>query len=213
MTSLAGAVLVFDETITGFRFAKGGAQELFGVVPDLSTFGKGIANGFPLSAVVGSRNIMMEMEEIFYSGTFGGELLSLAAAKVVLERHLNQDISGQLNKIGMTIKDNLQEILLGNNLDSILEFSGHPSWIFLNWNPTLKYSTDILRTYFMQEMFQAGVLILNSHNVSLALTDKIIDELLTKYSTVLNLMREGIEQEMITEKLRAKPLEPLFKLR
>ena len=80
-------ILVFDETITGFRFSKGGAQQQFGVTPDLSTFGKGLANGYPLSAVVGKKEIMSEMKEIFFSGTFGGELLSLAAAKVVLKKH------------------------------------------------------------------------------------------------------------------------------
>ena len=70
--------------ILGERRSKRGAQELFGITPDLSTFGKGMANGFPLSALAGSRDVMLEMEEIFFSGTFGGELLSLAAAKVVL---------------------------------------------------------------------------------------------------------------------------------
>lgn len=65
LTHQAGALLIFDETITGFRFAKGGAQELFGITPDLSTFGKGMANGFPLSAVVGRRDVMLEMEEVF----------------------------------------------------------------------------------------------------------------------------------------------------
>lgn len=79
--------MIFDEVITGFRFSKGGAQELFNVTPDLSTFGKGIANGFPLSAVVGRREIMKEMENVFISGTFGGELLSLTAAKYVLQKH------------------------------------------------------------------------------------------------------------------------------
>ena len=91
--SAAGAVLIFDETITGFRFGKGGAQELFGVTPDLSTFGKGMANGFPLSAVVGRRDIMMEMEQIFFSGTFGGELLSLASAKYTLSSMVKKDFT------------------------------------------------------------------------------------------------------------------------
>jgi len=68
-----GAVLIFDETITGFRLSAGGAQELFNVNPDLSTFGKGMANGMPLSAIVGRSEIMKEMENVFFSGTFGGE--------------------------------------------------------------------------------------------------------------------------------------------
>ena len=68
-----GAVLIFDETITGFRFSMGGAQQLFGVTPDLATFGKGMANGYPISAVVGRKDIMMLMQDIFFSGTFAGE--------------------------------------------------------------------------------------------------------------------------------------------
>ena len=79
-----GALLVFDETITGFRYSNSGAQGLFGVTPDLATFGKGLANGFPISAVAGPREIMCLMEEIFFSFTFGGETLSLAAAKATL---------------------------------------------------------------------------------------------------------------------------------
>ncbi len=61
-----GAVLIFDETITGFRFSMGGAQQLFNVTPDLATFGKGMANGYPISAVVGRKDIMMLMEDIFF---------------------------------------------------------------------------------------------------------------------------------------------------
>lgn len=213
ITSLAGALLVFDETITGFRFAKGGAQELFGVKPDLSTFGKGMANGFPLSAVVGSREIMMEMEQIFFSGTFGGELLSLAAAKVVLEKHLNEDISGQLNHIGGNLQECLDKIISENNLDNVLQLSGHPSWTFLNWKPTSLYSTEVLKTFFMQEMFEKGVLVLNSHNVSIAMDKRITKMLLHKYELVLKTIKKNIEEETLLQNLRVQPLEPLFKVR
>ena len=85
-THAHGALLVFDETITGFRYGNGGAQALFGVTPDLATFGKGLANGYPVSAVAGRRDVMMLMEEIFFSFTFGGEALSLAAARATLCR-------------------------------------------------------------------------------------------------------------------------------
>ena len=213
VTSMAGAVLIFDETITGFRFAKGGAQELFGVIPDLATFGKGMANGFPLSAVVGSRSIMMEMEEIFFSGTFGGELLSLAAAKIVLEKHLNEDVSGRLTEIGSKLQERINQVIVKNELDLILELSGHPSWVFLNWKPTQFYSTDMIRTYFMQEMFQAGVLVLNSHNVSLAMDEKVLDDLLTRYESVLFLIAKNIAENSLLDRLLVEPLAPLFRLR
>src|SRR6185436_16619610 len=87
-----GALLVFDETITGFRFANGGAQQLFGVTPDLATFGKGLANGYPVSALAGRRDLMKLMEEIFFSFTFGGEALSLAAARATLRKLQTTDV-------------------------------------------------------------------------------------------------------------------------
>jgi len=79
------ALLIFDEMVTGFRWSLGGAQEFFAVTPDLATFGKGIANGMPLAALVGRQEIMQRMEDIMISTTFGGETLSLAAAKVTIE--------------------------------------------------------------------------------------------------------------------------------
>lgn len=79
-----GIVLIFDEVVTAFRFANGGAQEYFGVIPDLTCLGKAMANGMPLGAVVGRKDIMQAFEQCFVSGTYHGELLSLAAARATL---------------------------------------------------------------------------------------------------------------------------------
>jgi glutamate-1-semialdehyde 2,1-aminomutase len=208
-----GIVLIFDETITGFRFASGGAQELFNVTPDLSTFGKGIANGFPLSAVVGKRQIMKEMEEIFFSGTFGGELLSLAAAEVVLEKHKKVDIAGILAEKGESLRNEVESMILENNLQEVLSLSGHPSWVFLNWAPTDQYSVNEIKTFFMQEMFQRGVLILNSHNISLAFGRKELQIVLKAYSETLQNLSSAIKSRTLREKLLVEPLVPLFKVR
>jgi glutamate-1-semialdehyde 2,1-aminomutase len=213
LTAEKEIVLIFDETITGFRFSKGGAQELFGVTPDLSTFGKGIANGFPLSAIVGKREIMKEMEDIFFSGTFGGELLSLAAAKVVLEKHKKQDVSSKLASIGNELMVKVEEIIRDCRLEKVLNLSGHPTWIFLNWTATEEYSVEELKTFFMQEMFQRGVLILNTHNVSLAFGKKDFKVILNAYSATLQAISQGIEQGNLRERLLVKPLVPLFKVR
>jgi glutamate-1-semialdehyde 2,1-aminomutase/spore coat polysaccharide biosynthesis protein SpsF len=75
-----GALLIFDEIITGFRLDMGGAQTVFGVTPDLTTLGKAIAGGYPLSALVGRRDLMQVLDEAFFSFTFGGELPPIAAA-------------------------------------------------------------------------------------------------------------------------------------
>ncbi len=213
ITNKEGAVLVFDETITGFRFSPGGAQELFNITPDLSTFGKGIANGFPLSAVVGRRDIMVLMEEVFYSGTFGGELLSLAAAKKVLELHKNNEICDELAETGQFISDAIELMIQKNGLKEILSISGHPSWKFLNWKGTEKYSLEFIKTYFMQEMFNLGILVTGTHNISTAISGKEVRKILSAYEEVLQSLSTALVNNNMEEKLLVPPLKPLFKIR
>ena len=213
LTKNHGVVLVFDETITGFRFSEGGAQELFNVIPDISTFGKGIANGFPLSVISGKREIMMEMEEIFFSGTFGGELLSLAAAKSVLELHINREVISQLEQTGLDLQNRVNSAVSQTDTQELLSLSGHPTWIFLNWRAMDGYSADLLKTYFMQEMFQAGILILGTHNVNLAHTQRNLEKIEESYLSVLSSISNGIKQGDLQSKLRVAPLSPLFKVR
>jgi glutamate-1-semialdehyde 2,1-aminomutase len=209
----AGAVLIFDEVITGFRFSKGGAQELFNVTPDLSTFGKGIANGFPLSAVVGRREIMKEMENVFISGTFGGELLSLAAAKYVLQKHQKDEICEDLINKGTLLSDFTNELIDSFGLSNVVSLSGHPTWKFLKWNKSSEYSAAEIKTFFMQEIFQEGVLVLNSHNISQAHDKKIIMKIVSAYSKVFGRIAKAISTGSLREELRVSPLEPLFKVR
>ena len=208
-----GAVLIFDEIITGFRFSKGGAQEVFQVTPDLSTFGKGIANGYPLSVVCGSREIMREMENIFFSGTFGGELLSLAAANVVLGMHQKDEISPRLNKYGEELSQDLQKLIDQADMSGSLEIKGHPTWKFLEWKDGSEFTTPELKTFFLQEMFRSGILILSTHNVTLAHNKKIRGVIISKYERVLTLMKKAISEGNLKDKLEVIPLEPLFKVR
>jgi glutamate-1-semialdehyde 2,1-aminomutase len=208
-----GIVLIFDETITGFRLSRGGAQELFGITPDLSTFGKGIANGMPLSAVVGKREIMKEMEEIFFSGTFGGELLSLAAAKYVLELIRETNLIENLSLIGSGIDASVNKIIKQTDLTQVLKLTGHPSWKFLNWQATDQFSVDEIKTFFLQEMFAQGILILGSHNINNSMKNKEIAELLSTYEITLQKMSKSLNDGTLRDKLLVEPLPPLFKLR
>lgn len=213
VTRKAGALLIFDETITGFRFAKGGAQELFGVTPDLSTFGKGMANGFPISAVVGRRDVMIEMEEIFFSGTFGGELLSLAAAKAVLERHLNEDVCGKLFDSGSSLSEQTEQAISRYQLGAFMKLTGHPTWKFLNWQETDEYSADEIKTFFMQETFKRGLLVLSTHNVTLAHSSKVVKQVGTVYDEVFSEISRAMDHLTLREELQVEPLKPLFKVR
>lgn len=213
LTSQNGVILIFDETITGFRFSKGGAQELFGVTPDLSTFGKGIANGFPLSAVVGKRDIMMEMEKIFYSGTFGGELLSLAAARYVLKKHLAEDVCHGLVKSGEKLGELTEEAISESGLASLVSLSGHPTWKFLNWSSLDNVHESQLKTYFLQECFENGLLVLGTHNVTLAHTSAILNRIQKIYFKIFAKIGVAVERGDLERVLKVKPLEPLFKVR
>jgi glutamate-1-semialdehyde 2,1-aminomutase len=208
-----GAVLIFDETITGFRFANGGAQELFGVTPDLATLGKGLANGYPLSAVVGRADIMAEMEEVFFSFTMGGEALSLAAASAALRKVKQEPVVEQLLRTGISILAGTRERITRHGVGSFLNASGHPSWTFLQFSDSNGCSMWEIKTLFMQEVLARGVLTLGTHNVSYAHSEGDVARLMTVYDEVFPILREAVVDGAMKQYLRCKPLEPLFRVR
>jgi glutamate-1-semialdehyde 2,1-aminomutase len=208
-----GAVLIFDETITGFRFANGGAQELFGVTPDLATFGKGLANGYPLSAVVGRADIMALMEDVFFSFTFGGETLSLAAALATMTKLQNEPVVEILRSQGEKIITGLERLIKQNDAEHFLSVSGHPSWSFFLIQDTAKVTSWESKTLYMQEMFKRGILTLGSHNINYAHTDENISKLLQAYSEVIPILVNGQNPEFLRDQLKCTPIQPLFKVR
>ena len=207
------ALLIFDETITGFRYSLGGAQALFDVIPDLATFGKGMANGFPLSAVVGSNEIMQKVEDIFFSGTFGGETLSLAAANAVIDKYKKDNVPKYLNDLGNYLLKKLNQLIINEGLDDIFRTSGHPAWSFLQIKAQDKYTALEIKTLFLQEMFKSGILILSSHNLNFSHSEEDIDKLISVYSGVLPLIKQSIDDGNLIEQLNCKPLQPLFQVR
>ena len=150
-----GAVFVLDEIVTGFRYALGGAQELYGIVPDLACFGKGMANGFPLSAVVGSAAAMEAFEEIFFSMTYSGETMSLAAALATLDVLESEPVLEHIWARGQQLRSGVRSLaaqasfevtLVGNPPRSAITFSGSD------------VDPNELRALFLQETHKRGVL-------------------------------------------------------
>ena len=207
------ALLIFDETITGFRYSLGGAQELFNVIPDLATFGKGMANGFPLSAIVGSNEVMQRVEDIFFSGTFGGETLSLAAANKIIDKYKQEHVTEYFSEIGTYLLDQLNQLIDKRNLNDIFWTSGHPSWSFLHIKEQKKYNSFEVKTYFLQEMFKRGILTLGSHNINFSHTKKDINKLLKVYTEVLPMIEQSIKNQTLLENIQGDILQPLFKVR
>ena len=213
LTRSHGALLVFDETITGFRYADGGAQELFGVTPDLATFGKGLANGYPVSAVAGRRDLMRLMEEIFFSFTFGGETLSLAASAATLDKLRRCNVTAHLTALGKRLMHGLRERIERHQVADLLSVAGHPSWSFLLLKDTPLASQWETKTLLLQSLFERGILSLGTHNLSYAHQENDIDRLLAVYDEVFPLLRAGALEGRMSELLRCPPLEPLFKVR
>jgi glutamate-1-semialdehyde 2,1-aminomutase len=208
-----GAVFVFDETITGFRYSNGGAQEYFGVKPDLATFGKGMANGYPVSAVAGRADIMRLMEEVFFSFTFGGEALSLAAAKATMDKLRAEPVTALLARQGTKVMSGLTELIERHGCGDFLSVSGHPSWSFLTIADSGSCSSYQLKTLLEQEFFAAGVLAYGTHNMCAAHGNPEVATLLAAYDKVLPMMATAVAAGSAEEFLRCEPLVPLFKIR
>lgn len=208
-----GAILIFDETITGFRYAKGGAQEHFGVTPDLATFGKGLANGYPLSVIAGRAELMRMMEEIFFSFTFGGETLSLAASLATLKKLQREPVLETIRRQGRKVIDGIRERIGRYGLHSILSVSGHPSWSFLGFKDAAPYSSWQIKTLFLQEVWARGILTLGTHNMSFSHSDADVSRLLDVYDEVFPLLREAVDRRELDSLLRCQPIEPVFKIR
>jgi glutamate-1-semialdehyde 2,1-aminomutase len=208
-----GAVLVFDETITGFRFANGGAQALFGVTPDLACFGKGLANGYPVSAVAGKSELMMLMEEVFFSFTFGGEMLSLAAARAVLQKLRREPVLATIARRGERLIAEIETLIEAHQLGTIFGVKGHPSWSFLTIADAPRASIFEIKTLLMQELHQRGILMVGTHNLNHAHEEADIDALIAAYGEVLPMVGAAALAGDVVARLRCDPLVPLFRVR
>ena len=151
-----GALLVFDEIVTGFRLALGGAQEHFGVIPDLACFAKGIANGMPLGAVCGRREVMQVAEKLIISVTYGGEALSLAAAVAAISEYRTKDVFTRIWRLGQRLMDGLS----GAAKEAGVPFRcyGLPPMSAMAFDAETPEVTSAMWTHFLQEAAQHGVL-------------------------------------------------------
>lgn len=157
LTHAHGALLVFDEMVTGFRLANGGAQELLGVTPDLACFGKGLANGMPLSALVGGRRHMELVPRVAYGMTFRGETLSLAAARAVLRTLEQQPVAGRIAEIGALVRHEFSAACLRHAVRARL--NGHDARMTFSFDDDAALQSETIATAFRRECAAAGVLI------------------------------------------------------
>lgn len=206
-----GAILVFDEVLTGFRFGLSGAQGRYGVVPDLACFGKALGNGFPISALVGRREIMQLLEhEVFFSFTFGGEAASLAAAKATIDYLQTNEISELLWRRGKQFMKALKSLIKEWELDDLLEVKGFPVRFVLNFRGK---ESLLAKTLVQQECIKRGELFTGAFNLALSHTEEIMEKTLEVLEEVLRLLRYAREYNLIAELLEGEPLREIFQVR
>jgi glutamate-1-semialdehyde aminotransferase len=150
------AVLIYDEIVTGFRIANGGAQEYSGVIPDIACFAKGISNGMPLAAVAGRREIMEATANAGISSTYGGETLSLAASVATLSEYREKDVIDHIWDLGSKLSVGMNSI--ANQYGLQLSVKGWPPMSMYEFQYEDDVVNEDLMTLFLQEMAKQGIL-------------------------------------------------------
>lgn len=186
-----GIVLIFDEVITGFRHNIGGYQAVCGVTPDLTTMGKAIANGFPIAAIGGKRELMQNFNTrrggtVFFSGTFNGHSSCTAAALATIDVLQNQDVHKHIFRLGERMRTGLREIVTRLGLPcTVAGFGSVYTLYFMSQRPINNFNdlltnNSALYVRYRQELIERGVfempMNLKRNHVSFSHTDGDIDE-------------------------------------
>ena len=207
-----GAILMFDEIITGFRFSLGGAQDLLGVTPDLSSFGKGISNGIPLSALVGKKEYMEALDKTFFSFTYGGDCIGLSAAEACIPKLQRENVPDHLWNVGKVLKDGFNQLAATHNLEEFMQCIGYPCRSIISFNGRGKYNELELKSILQQELVRRGVLWTGYHALSWTHTSKEINLTLNAYdesmSVVKNIMTKGMR---IRDYIEGSTIKPVFR--
>lgn len=212
-----GCVLIFDEMITGFRWSEAGAQGLYGVVPDLSTFGKALGNGFAVSALAGRRDLMERgglrhsHDRVFLlSTTHGAETHSLAAAMAVQTTYVEEDITAQLHALGERLAASVREAAAVTGVGDHLLVRGRASNLVFAALDEHRQPSQQYRTLFLRQLLAGGVLA-PSFVVSSALSEADIDHTVEVVAQACAVYRKALDAGDPTPWLAGRPVKPVFR--
>ena len=204
-------MLIFDEVVSGFRYAIGGASELYGIVPDLAAFGKGIANGMPLSVVCGKKDILeLISKDVFISSTFGGEALSLASAITVLEYYKENQVIAHFWSIGSLMQEGLRKLIQKHELESSVKLYGLPPRNGIIFQDTDNYDSLELQTLFVSLMIEKGYLTLGVNNFMHNHSSQDVQGFLDAADSVFEMIGNGIKGEPIVDTQVSGKINPIF---
>jgi glutamate-1-semialdehyde aminotransferase len=207
-----GALLIFDEVITGFRFAMGGAQELTGVTPDLACLAKGISNGIPLSAIVGKKEYMWALEKTFFSFTYGGDCVGLSAAKACIPKLKREKVPDHLNEIGIVLKEGFNNLAVQYGVDEFVQCIGYPCRSIIAMDGKGRFDNLELKSYLQQELMRRGVMWAAYHSLSWSHKLADIHETLNAYDDALRLLSHAVRSDRsLRSFIEGIPVRPVFR--
>lgn len=205
-----GAILIFDECWTGFRIHRQGAFGKFGIAPDLACFGKALGNGVPISVIVGRAEVMDMFNEIFFSFTFGGDMLGIAAAGAVLDVLQREPVLEDVAAIGSRLVAGMHELIATHELGDFLSVAGYPARHFLLFRND---GADglLLKSVYQQEALRGGILAAGWHAPSWAHDDADVAQTLAVYDQVFGRLRSWISQDRLADALKGDRVLPVFR--
>lgn len=207
-----GALLIFDEIITGFRFSLGGAQELTGVTPDLAAFAKAISNGVPLSAIVGKKEYMFALEKTFFSFTYGGDCIGLSAAKACIPKIRREKVPDHLNEVGSLLKDNFNKLADQYGLTEFTRCVGYPCRTVVTFDGQGRFDSLEMKSYFQQELLRRGILWAGYHALSFSHQREDIEMTLNAFEDVMKLFKKIVGgSQSLRSFIEGEPVKPVFR--
>ena len=207
-----GALLMFDEVITGFRFAIGGVQELVGVTPDLTAVAKGISNGVPLSAIVGKKEYLGVLDRTFFSFTYGGDCLGLAAASASIPKLLRENVPSHLNMVGERLKTGLNLIFQESGLFEFMRCIGYPCRSIVGFDGQGHLDNLEMKSFVQQELIRRGILWAGYHALSWSHKKEDIDKTLLAFREVSELLSSLIRRNAkLRNYIEGLPVRPVFR--
>jgi len=212
MAHYYGALLMFDEIITGYRFAVGGAQELTGVTPDLTSLAKAISNAVPLSAIVGRKEYLFALEKTFFSFTYGGDCIGLAAAKACIPKIRKLNVPDHLWKVGQVLKDGFNQLVADLGLSNFFECIGYPCRSIISMNGCEKYDNLEMKSFIQQELIREGVLWAAYHALSYSHSLEDINYTLNAYESALIQFKKIVDNGLdLRSKIEGVPVKAVFR--
>lgn len=211
-----GTVFILDEMITGFRWHAGGAQACYGIEPDLSTFGKALANGFSVSALAGKRELMRlggadhDRERVFLlSTTHGAETHGLAAALATMKVYRDEPVIDTLWRRGSRLASGLREAAAAAGVGEYVPILGQPCCLVFGSRDAQGQPSQPFRTLLMQELIQRGVLA-TSLVVNYSHTEADIDQTVEAFAAAFVVYRRALD-EGIEKHLVGRPVKPAIR--